>query len=205
MNIIYEYKWYILAIIIFTALTVFVWAKAITAVRRTAAGKRALILRLDRYKYLRDTYLPLDDENIKNIPPQDLADAVVVEMWQRLDGIKDTKKEIEEFEKFTLKQKYTYGIFYLCEYALGDGEKNGSLKSFFEQSTPETAKYACGALEAMGLDTAAGLMKKAIDAYDPENEEASLDMGEIENLSRRLRAELTDPDLKIKTGEYYKS
>ncbi len=190
-----EYWVLLLIFLLAVVLLIFVSSKAGKAVARTRREREALIKKLDRMKFIRETYSDLTEEKILSDDGKNLIDGVTDNIQQRLEKNEDMA---EAFGCLNEEEKTIYAFFWF----LDEAEKSPS--EFFRAYTYPLTPYALSACKIFLSQETYELIKQEYDRFDEENETVSVIDEEIEKLDEKIAHLLDFSQAKQNASDYIK-
>ena len=166
MNVLAEY-WYLWILLVILAVAAFfAWSKAAQAARK----------RGEKRKYearLRKEYAVLTADVIADASQDTLLDGVVCHLQQRLEKQADMTAA---FQACTEPEREMYALYYLCE----DGVQK--LSRFFRINGEPLLSLAPRALRHIDAQEEARIAAEEYEMFDEGNEIVSIDQGRVEAL-----------------------
>lgn len=194
----YVKQYWMLFVILIVAIIafLFVFSKASKAVGRTREEKEKLMKKLDRLKKIREKYSSLSAEIIMSDSGEDLLEGVADNIQRRLEKAEDMNTA---FEKLNEEEKIVYAFNYFLEEAvIGASE-------FFKSYTKPLTPYALISCKEFCDNDLYRLIKEEYNAYDEDNENASVIKEEIEKTDEKIQSKLDIEKLKINAANFIKT
>lgn len=164
------------------ALTVFVCIKAGKASAARSRENEAIMKKLKEENGLRNEFAVLTQRTVSEAQPERLFRGVALNLQKR---ISDSSDMLGEFEKLTQEQREIYALSFVEE----DG--SGKLSNFFRANGAPLTLAALDGIKRIFGGRAAEIFEAELNAFDPENEEASVIPEQIQALDSEF-AKLTE-------------
>lgn len=163
----YFKQYWILFVILFVALIVLfvVYGKMGKSMAKRKAEKEALIKKLDHMKEIREKYSELTVEKILSDDGENLLEGVADNIQVRLEKEENMNSS---FENLTEAEKTSYAFHFFLE------EAREKPSEFFRNYTKPLTPYALSACEKFLEKDVFLLVRDLYDAYDEDNETASV-------------------------------
>lgn len=146
------------------ALTVFVCVKAGKASAARSRENEAIMKKLKEENELRNEFAVLTQRTVSEAQPERLFRGVALNLQKR---ISDSSDMLGEFEKLTQEQREIYALSFVEE----DGSEK--LSDFFRANGAPLTLAALDGIKRIFGGRAAEIFEAELNAFDPENEEAS--------------------------------
>lgn len=164
------------------ALTVFVCIKAGKASAARSRENEAIMKKLKEENELRNEFAVLTQRTVSEAQPERLFRGVALNLQKR---ISDSSDMLGEFEKLTQEQREIYALSFVEE----DGAEK--LSDFFRANGAPLTLAALDGIKRIFGGRAAEIFEAELNAFDPENEEASVIPEQIQALDSEF-AKLTE-------------
>ena len=164
------------------ALTVFVCIKAGKASAARSRENEAIMKKLKEENGLRNEFAVLTQRTVSEAQPERLFRGVALNLQKR---ISDSSDMLGEFEKLTQEQREIYALSFVEE----DGAER--LSDFFRANGAPLTLAALDGINRIFGGRAAEIFEAELNAFDPENEEASVIPEQIQALDSEF-ANLTE-------------
>lgn len=173
MNVLAEY-WYLWILLVILAVAAFfAWSKAAQAARKRGEKRAEIEEKLKYEARLRKEYAVLTADVIADASQDTLLDGVVCHLQQRLEKQADMTAA---FQACTEPEREMYALYYLCE----DGVQK--LSRFFRINGEPLLSLAPRALRHIDAQEEARIAAEEYEMFDEENEIVSIDQGRVEAL-----------------------
>lgn len=163
-------------------LTVFVCIKAGKASAARSRENEAIMKKLKEENGLRNEFAVLTQRTVSEAQPERLFRGVALNLQKR---ISDSSDMLGEFEKLTQEQREIYALSFVEE----DGAEK--LSDFFRANGAPLTLAALNGIKRIFGGRAAEIFEAELNAFDPENEEASAIPEQIQALDSEF-AKLTE-------------
>ncbi|MDR1928046.1 MAG: hypothetical protein LBQ33_05350 [Oscillospiraceae bacterium] len=154
-----------LALLASIVLCVFAWQRALRAAKRRQAQKEKLIEALEREKKLRADFASLTRQQMDDSPAERLMEGVCCNIQLWLEAQPDMNAA---YAALPLPKRLLYALGYVVQ----DSRKG--LTHFFRANGRPLTPDALQAVEQLVGGGYAAVFRRAYDAFDEENEEASV-------------------------------
>ena len=191
-----QYKFLCIAFVILCIITAFMCVKAGKAVKKNNAERDELIKKLDRMKMIREKYSRISADEIRNDDGENLFEGIVSNIQSKLEKEEDMNSAFDSLDE---KKKMIYAANYFFE----DGKEKAS--NFFKNYDKPLSPYAVKAVREIFSDDFADAVKKVYDAYDNDNEEASLIAELVEKDDEAVAVFFENTDFIACATEYIKN
>ena len=170
-------------LVLMLGLCLFAWIKAAQVSRRRQAEKDTLIAELEREKALRREFETPVRAQIESSPPEKVLDGMRCYIQVKLERAGDAREAMEAaFYALPEPQRLVYAL----GVAMRDSDK--ALSDFFRLNGQPVTGAATEAARTIVGGAYAEVFRKEYDAFDEDNESASLIKSEIASLDARFRA-----------------
>ena len=190
-----EYWYLFVILVILLGVMLFMFRKAGLALQKTKEEKEKLIKKLDHMKLIRETYSDLDKEKILEDDGENLLEGVADNIQVRLEKAEDMNNAFEELNE---EEKLVYAFHYFLD------EAAEVPSAFFKQFTKPLTPYTNEACKKFLSKETAVLVTKMYDAYDEDNETASVIASEISSLDDEIAEKLDVVSAKAKACQFIK-
>ncbi|MGN0543826.1 MAG: hypothetical protein ACI4JG_10305 [Acutalibacteraceae bacterium] len=163
-------------------LTVFVCIKAGKASAARSRENEAIMKKLKEENELRNEFAVLTQRTVSEAQPERLFRGVALNLQKR---ISDSSDMLGEFENLTQEQREIYALSFVEE----DGAEK--LSDFFRANGAPLTLAALDGIKRIFGGRAAEIFEAELNAFDPENEEASVIPEQIQALDSDF-AKLTE-------------
>jgi len=152
-------------------LCIFAWSKAMKASRRRYAHRDAIIAELEREKALRKEFKFPTREQLENTPPARLIEGLCCQIQARLEK---TDNMDAAFAALPEPARFVYALGYVAQ------DSRERLSEFFRKNGQPLTGVAMQAVDELIGDEYAELFRAQYEAFDEDNEAASLIESAIE-------------------------
>ena len=166
-----EHPYWLVILAVLIIITVFMCIKAGAASSKRYKANEAIIKKLKEENLLRNEFAVLTQSLIESAEPARLFRGVALNLQKKISDATDMNGE---FEKLTDEQKEIYALSFVVE---DGGEK---LSEFFKANGQPLTCFALKGFTRLFDGKTAEIFTEEYNAYDPENETASLIPAEIE-------------------------
>ena len=167
MEILIEY-WYLWLILILLVIgVVFLWKKAIERSRKVRAERQKELAFIQNANRLRGEDNRMSAEKIRDSADEGLFQGVAANIQVSLQK---TGTPDASFGTYPEAARNVYALWFLM-----DDTGNGKLSDFFRQSTQPLTGQLIEAVQAVGAEKIYLLVKQEYDMFDEDNENVSLD------------------------------
>lgn len=192
MNVLAEY-WYLWILLVILAVAAFfAWSKAAQAARKRGEKRAEIEEKLKYEARLRKEYAVLTADVIADASQDTLLDGVVCHLQQRLEKQADMTAA---FQACTEPEREMYALYYLCE----DGVQK--LSRFFRINGEPLLSLAPRALRHIDAQEEARIAAEEYEMFDEGNEIVSIDQGRVEALDHAFadafQLERSNPSRRI--------
>lgn len=188
----YWYMWVLLIAAI--ALMVFVWKKALAAAKKRRDVTYDSIAEMKFWNTLQKKYAFLDIETLESLSGRELYDAVLANIFAKLEK---AKNDLEEYHSFSTPQKNIYATWFILEECVG-----GSVRKFCVNCMQTLQDISYESLYAIGDKKLGDIMKKVYDSFDEKNENLSFDRSTVEKFDAEIKR-IFDTDRFISLAAEY--
>lgn len=189
------YLWIILAIAV--VLLVFMWRKASKTSKEHYRRQEELKAQLIHQAELKRDFEELTREKIENTPDDRLLEGAAASVQFHLERHIDME---ERFSQLPLSCQYIYTLEYLME-----DTKDGLYEFFKKNGEPLTGLASQAAQEVFGNDELAKVIRTEYNMSDDNNEEVSVDAGEISRLDGEFARLIKEVDVNSLSAGYIRS
>lgn len=176
-------------------ITLFVCFKAAKASSKRYKRNETIMNKLKEENILRNEFAVLTETLIEKSESSRLFKGVALNLQKR---ISDTPDMRNEFEKLTSEQKEIYSISIMIE----DSEEK--LSSFFKANSQPVTGNALSVFKKLYSDKTAEVFEAEYNAFDEDNEEASVIPEEIAKLDSEFSQLVSADKICEKAGNYIK-
>lgn len=173
INYCIEYKWYVLAFVVFLIALVFVLKKTAAAYKRYYSSYRAEEERMKRLVNLKERFADLTEAVIANENEDELLEGVALSYQLKLQKLDNME---EEFSKYNDEKKYIYCLDIMAQ--------SESLSMFFRENGPELKDISVDAFEYIGLTDNISDMKKLQIMFDENDDTTSINQAFIDKMDK---------------------
>lgn len=167
MEILIEY-WYLWLILVLLVIgVVFLWKKALERSRKISEIRKKELAFIENAKRLRGEDQKMDAEKLRTSEDGGLFQGVAANVQVSLQK---TGSPDQAFVAYPEAARNVYALWFLADDLAG-----GKLSDFFRRSTRPLTNQAVDALEAIGAGELAAIAQQEFNMYDEENERVSLD------------------------------
>lgn len=178
------------------ALTIFVCIKAGQASAKRSRVNEALMKKLKEENILRNEFSILTESLAEKAQADRLFKGVALNLQKR---ISDAADMVAEFDKLSQEQREIYGLSFVIE----DGGE--ALAEFFRTNGQPLTGAAHSAMKRIIGGRAFEIFDSEYNAFDPENEEASMIPENIAALDGEFLDVISEKELCTKAGEFIKA
>ncbi len=188
-----HYWYFTLALLALLVFTGFVWRKALRAAKRGRAARNELFEKMKYQNEARRWFRALQEEDLAAAENQRLFDGAALAVQEDLErsGHMDSA-----FQDLPQAQQWVYALYYLMEDAAT------SLSHFFKQNGKPLTPSAKEAVRAVLGEEAAAIFNPMYQAFDEEDEEASLITAQLHEGDDAFAAYLAQTDTAALTAQY---
>lgn len=188
-----EYWPYALLLVFACAVAFFAFraaARAYSAHKKSYREEEEYILRL---KALKEKYVPLSVETIKEAPDEELLEGVALGLQIALQKTDDLEAE---FEKLSDEKKLIYTLDIFTE--------DKTLEKFFKENSAVLKSRLVPALEKVSLSSYAKRIEPVALMFDDKDETTSLDEQRVKDFDAELEKEGFLSLIKLSAAKYIK-
>ena len=182
-----------LLLIAFAVLALFVLVKAGRAFSKRSAENNRIIAKLEADTKLRKEFENLTPELAKSAQPEKLFKGVALNLCRRIEKAENI---LEEFNSLNDCQKEIYSLYFVFE----DGGE--TLSEFFKINGKPLTEYALGIVKKIYPAELSGIFESEYDAYDSDNETASLIADKIAKEDAQFKKLTENTDIFAPAAEY---
>ncbi len=180
-----QYWYLILALVVLVVLTLWVINKAAQASQKYHGERQKQMERLEYEAGVLKEFATLDEEMLESADKKRAFDGVAMNIQRMLE--KQVNMDSAFFELSEAQQRI-YALYYLA-----DDSKEG-LSEFFKCNSAPLTPIARDAVRELLPESAVKAFESEYDAYDPENEDASLIKSETDENDRVYDEAMADFD-----------
>jgi len=176
-------------------ITLFVCVKAGQASSKRYKANEAIMKKLKEENILRNEFSVLTDTLIDSSESAKLFKGIALNLQRKISDAADMRAE---FETFPQEKKEIYSLSFVAE----DGAEK--LSGFFRANGQPVTGNALSIFKKLFDGKAAQIFEKEYNAFDEDNEEASVIPEEIEKLDSEFSKLVSTDDIYAKAGNYIK-
>lgn len=176
-------------------ITLFVCIKAGQASSRRYKANEAIMKKLREENVLRNEFSVLTDTLIENSEAAKLFKGVALNLQKKISDAADMRAE---FETLSQEKKEIYSLSFVAE----DGAEK--LSEFFRANGQPVTGNAFSVFKKLFGGKAVEIFEKEYNAFDEDNEEASVIPEEIEKLDSEFSQLVSADDICEKAGNFIK-
>ncbi|MBQ8763489.1 MAG: hypothetical protein IJZ07_05240 [Clostridia bacterium] len=176
-------------------LTLFVCVKAGQASAKRSKANEAIIKRLKEENELRNEFSVLTEKLAADADAIRLFKGVALNLQKK---ISDAEDMISEFDALNDAQRDIYALSFVVE----DGEK--ALSDFFRANGQPLTRTSLGAVKRLFNGKIYEIFEKEYNAFDSENEDASMIPSEIDALDKEFAEIISADEICRKAGGFIK-
>lgn len=176
-------------------ITLFVCIKAGQASSKRYKANEAIMKKLKEENILRNEFALLTESVIDKSEPAKLFKGVALNLQKKISDAADMNSE---FEKLSQQQKEIYSLSFVVE----DGSEK--LSSFFKANGQPVTRNALSAFKTLFIGREADIFEYEYNAFDEDNENASVIPEEIEKLDEEFSQLVCADEICKKAGNHIK-
>ena len=166
-------------VLLLIVVCIFAWSKALKASRRRHARRDAIIAELEREKALRREFKTPTQQQLEDSPPARLLEGLCAHVQARLEKEDDMEAA---FHALPEPARFVYALGYVVQ------DSRERLSDFFRKNGQPLTGVAMQAVDDHIGGEFAELFRAQYEAFDEENEAASLIESEVETADARFSA-----------------
>lgn len=172
-----EYPVLYIVVILAAILCLFLWGMAMRSSKRRQQRKDALIAVLEREKAMREEFKTLTQQKMIDTPPERLVEGVCCHIQMELEQQPEMQAAYDALNE---PQRLIYALGYVVQ------DTRDGLSEFFRKNGQPLTGAALEAVERLVGGEYARLFQQEYEAFDDENETASLIKEEIVAADKRF-------------------
>lgn len=182
-----------LLLVALAVLALFVLIKAGRAFSKRSAENNRIIAKLEADTKLRKEFENLTPELARSAQPEKLFKGVALNLCRRIEK---SENILEEFNSLNDCQKEVYSLYFVFE----DG--SAALSEFFKINGKPLTEYALSIVKKIYPAEFSEIFESEYDAYDSDNETASLITDKIANEDAKFKKLTENTDIFAPAAEY---
>lgn len=190
-----ENPYWLVILAVLIIVTIFVCIKAGAASSKRYKANEAVMKKLKEENLLRNEFAVLTPSLIETAESAKLFKGIALNLQKKISDASDMNSE---FEKLTQEQKEIYALSFVVE----DGCEK--LSEFFKANGQPLTSIALSAFNRLFDGRACEIFKSEYDAYDSDNETASLIPAEIEKNNSEFAQLMTAEAICNAAGNFIK-